>query len=403
MKQQKKLKSSSNPFSQYPIFSLRLLHKMKRKRRLKRKPRQPQEISHIAMADCVFPEDIMLCILARLPVTSIVRFKAVCKPWLELFSTPEFVKMHQSQISSDPIKQSYISHRIGAPGSKTILNFTLGAKKMMTTHDHIFRNDDIGIEILGCCNGIFCINLGDSVVFWNPAMRLSKTVPFPSVVKENHFVSLGFGYDADDDDYKVVRMVLNVNGVDLYSANSDSWTTIEHDFQFRDGYKKLSNVIVNGNPYFRTEVDDIESGFRKVLVCFDVKRQVFRTVPFPSMKPREEVIFVDWYGSLGALVFTVMEDARVEYIDVWVFDDGERIWRKIQTIGCVENVCGLFYFANVTMIVFLVDGKPCLFPESSRFNILLDGAPLPECVFLEIYGYRESLAYIKGMEKCACE
>ncbi|KAL3628734.1 hypothetical protein CASFOL_027780 [Castilleja foliolosa] len=406
MKQQKKLKSSSNPFSRYPIFSLRLLHKMKRKRQLKRKQRQiksqPQEISHIAMADCVFPEDIMMCILARLPVTSIVRFKSVCKPWLELFSTPEFVKMHQSQISSDPTKQTYIFHRIGIPGSKPIINFTLGSNKTMTSHDHIFRND-IDIEILGCCNGLFCINKGDSIVFWNPAMRLSKIVPFPSEVETNCFVSLGFGYDADEDDYKVVRMVLNVNEVDLYSAKSDSWTAIVPDFKFRSGYKKLSNVIVNGNPYWRTEVDDIESGYRKVLVYFDVKKQVFRTVSFPSIKPREDEIFVDWNGSLGAFVFNVMEDERVEYIDFWVFDDGEQIWRKIQTYGCIENVCGLFCFAmNVTMMVFLFDGKPCFFPEARRFNLLLDGARLSDCVFLEIYGYRESLAYIKGMEKCEC-
>ncbi|KAL3645216.1 hypothetical protein CASFOL_010396 [Castilleja foliolosa] len=68
-----------------------------------------------------------------------------------------------------------------------------------------------------------------------------------------------------------------------------------------DGMMSM-NMVINirnfRNPYRRTEVDDIENGFRKILVCFDVKKQVFRNVPFPRIKRGEEGIFVDWNGLL---------------------------------------------------------------------------------------------------------
>ncbi|KAL3628775.1 hypothetical protein CASFOL_027821 [Castilleja foliolosa] len=50
----------------------------------------------------------MLCILTRLPVKSIIRFKSVCKTWRDLFSSPEFIKMHQGQFSSNSRNQRLI-------------------------------------------------------------------------------------------------------------------------------------------------------------------------------------------------------------------------------------------------------------------------------------------------------
>ncbi|KAL3634819.1 hypothetical protein CASFOL_021873 [Castilleja foliolosa] len=50
-----------------------------------------------AMSDCVLPQDIMFNIVTRLPVKSIHRFKAVCKPWCKLFATPKFMKSHHAQ------------------------------------------------------------------------------------------------------------------------------------------------------------------------------------------------------------------------------------------------------------------------------------------------------------------
>ncbi|KAL3621822.1 hypothetical protein CASFOL_034308 [Castilleja foliolosa] len=148
----------------------------------------------------------------------------------------------------------------------------------------------------------------------------------------------------------------------------------------------LINMVINirnfRNPYWRTEVDDIENGFRKILVCFDVKKQVFRNVPFPSIKRGEEGIFVDWNGSLGALLFTVVENERVESIDAWVFDDVEQIWRKKHNFGCIGNICSLLQCAmNGLIIIEFVDGKPHLYPEAGRFELLFASYRLSQYVF----------------------
>ncbi|KAL3628759.1 hypothetical protein CASFOL_027805 [Castilleja foliolosa] len=211
----------------------------------------------VALASC---EDLMLCVLARLPLKSIFRFKSVCKYWNHLLSTQEFIKM-QFKLSSESKNQSFLIHRINKNGNNTISVFNIEFnEKKAKILDHPFDYTHVRIDIVGCCRGLVCIKRGQEFVLWNPAMNLSKTV---SPLK-NHRVSesflLGFGYDAKGDDFKVVRLLLKytinfgmcVSCVEVYSVNSDSWTTIHPGFQFSEllFYWNDNSPIVNGNPYW---------------------------------------------------------------------------------------------------------------------------------------------------------
>ncbi|KAL3642421.1 hypothetical protein CASFOL_013236 [Castilleja foliolosa] len=156
------------------------------------------------MANSVFPEDLMLCILSRLPVKTIVRFKTVCKPCQEIsFPSSILIILKRSPL--------YIL-------------------------DHPFAHaQNIKLDTVGCCNGLFCILRGQEVVLWNPATKMSKTVPLKDC-GPNKMVSLGFGYDAIVDDFKVVMIVangenMNLTSVEIYSVNLDSWITVDVGFQ----------------------------------------------------------------------------------------------------------------------------------------------------------------------------
>ncbi|KAL3628804.1 hypothetical protein CASFOL_027850 [Castilleja foliolosa] len=368
-----------------------------------------------AVAAC---EDLMLCVLARLPVKSICRFKSVCKHWNHLLSNQEFVKM-QFKLSSESKNQSFIIYRIDKNGRNHISVFNIESnEKKAKILDHPLNFT----SIVGCCNGLVCIELGQAFVLWNPAMSLSKIVAPSKDRGVFESASLGFGYDAEVDDFKVVRIIclrckgrsrMCVSWVDVYSANLDSWTTIDPGFQFSElwFYWIDNNATVNGNPCWFGKVDKV-GVIEDVLIYFDMSKLVFKIVPLSSLDYNQaelDIKVVDSNGSLGALVFTwgKQEDIywklwnwepreRIEYVDSWVFDDGEQIWTKSHSVGPIKVKMDLVLrsLKDGRVLGVRPNGKLIVFNKETKcvkglFNVGHD---------FEIYDYTESLAYIQGME-----
>ncbi|KAL3628732.1 hypothetical protein CASFOL_027778 [Castilleja foliolosa] len=374
------------------------------------------------MANCVLPEDVMLCILTRLPVKTILRFKSVCKPWRDLFSTPEFRKLHHGQFSSDPENQSFILHSFRMFSKYPSLNqfsiFSIeSSKKKPTIVDSPFAHtQNIELDTVGCCSGLVCLRIGPDIVLWNPATKLSKTVPIKAC-GPLAMVSLGFGYDAAGADYKVVRIVgekreigMSVTSVEIYSVSLDSWIAINVGFQFSVFHAK-NDLIMSGNPYWFACVDGNE-----VLVCFDVMELVFKIVPTINWSGLDEemktvIDLVDWNGALGSVSYfhksEIVENlglthyARFNSLCVWVFDVGERVWRKNHTFGPIGKVDLFRVFLctkNEKVVGAFSSGKLFVLDlETGCVNNLFDGVCNGES--FHVYGYTESLTYIKGMTK----
>ncbi|KAK6148417.1 hypothetical protein DH2020_019329 [Rehmannia glutinosa] len=329
------------------------------------------------MANCVFPEDIMLCILTRLPVKSILRFKSVCKPWCKLIETPMFMKIHHQRFSNDPKNQAVIIYSLSGYHYHTMSLFKIESdEKKPTNLDHPYPEIFFRMDFIGCCNGLICMGcppLGQGIVLWNPAMKLFNSVRLSKVdfgVPE--MVSLGFG-------------------------------TIKVGFHFRVLWTK-NDAIVNGNPYWVAKIDENENAkcqLGEVLVWFDVKKLAFKIVLLSGLNLGEgsEVPLVDWRGSLAALVCK-KNNKIVESLDVWVFDDSEQIWRNNHTFGPIEVKVDRFLQCskNWKILGECPNGKLFVFdPSTGRVKeIVIDEARKRS---FEIYGYTESLAYIKGMEK----
>ncbi|KAL3642426.1 hypothetical protein CASFOL_013241 [Castilleja foliolosa] len=382
------------------------------------------------MANSVLPEELMLCILTRLPVKTIIRFKSVCKPWYRLFSTPEFKKLHQAQFSIDPKNQSFIVHSFDRHCSEpknqfSIFNIESGNKRP-TILNHPFANaQNVKLDTVGCCSGLICIGSGQEIVLWNPAMKLFKTVPLKDL-GHSEMMSLGFGYDAIGDDFKVIRVVgvgriekgegMNVTYAEIYSVNLGSWITIDVSFHFI-GPQTKNIMIVNGNPYWVARVDGNE-----VLVCFDVLELVFKIVPLPPIygpgldekigtEKEIDVEFVDWNGVVGAIVFDCEVENLLGYVwtvhysrlkCVWVFDDIEGIWRNHHTFRTNEVDLEVDTVLHCTKNEKIL----CTLPSGTLFVLDFVTGCVKElfdrsCIGIsfKVYGYTESLAHINGMEK----
>ncbi|KAL3628726.1 hypothetical protein CASFOL_027772 [Castilleja foliolosa] len=347
-----------------------------------------------ALADCVLPQDIMFCIVTRLPVKSIHRFKAVCKPWCKLFTTPKFMKMHHAQLSQNQ------SVMVLAPNlGFTFALFDTNEKKPTNLADP-FPEVLFGMQFIGCCNGLICVSylpFLQVIELWNPALKLNKSLKWPKLAVRDTTsrVSLGFGYDNEGDDFKLVRIVVSVGEkkkmrveAEVYSCNSDSWETIKVGLKFVVWWPK-NDAIVNGNPYWVAWADGNE-----VLVWFDMSKSVFNAVPLSSLEigQVDNLPLVDWKGSLAALVCE--KEEKVLSLDVMVFDDVGKIWTKNHTFGPiglkVERV--LQCFQNGKIIgECLEDGKLFVFDTENGGvkEIVIDGARKGS---YQVYGYTESLA-----------
>ncbi|KAL3614651.1 hypothetical protein CASFOL_041408 [Castilleja foliolosa] len=220
-----------------------------------------------AMADCVLPEDLMLCIFTRLPVKSIHCFKSVCKPLRDVLSSPEFAKIHRAQFALNPENQSVITRERITKSDRTIWSISMlkiDSERKPIPFPQVYNFAE-EFEIIGCCNGLICMDflLGNGkrrLALWNPALNnMSVSLPDPEMeIVHPSLVSLGFGYNEEADDFKVIKIAELRNNnkkmsVAVYSSNSNSWSKIDVGFHFAAD-QSTNCTIVNGSPYWEASV-----------------------------------------------------------------------------------------------------------------------------------------------------
>ncbi|KAL6575885.1 hypothetical protein OROHE_000356 [Orobanche hederae] len=365
-----------------------------------------------AMADCVFPPNIMHSILSRLPVKPLVRFKSVCKQWCNLFSSPNFIKLHYRQFSNDPENQNFMIYSLSETynvHTMSLFRIESDEQKPMNL-DHPYPEIFFRMDFVGCCNGLICMGcppLGQGIVLWNPALRLFKFVRLSKVdFGATELVSLGFGYDEEADDFKVVRIVclsgrkLRV-GVEVYSTKSDSWKTIKAGFQFRVLSAK-NDAVVGGNPHWISKANE-KAIDKSHIVWFDVKKMVFEMVPSLNLQLGGEgnlLPLMDWKGSLAAIMCNeTRERDGSGSVYVLVFDKDQKTWNMNHIFGpldikmyrCLQ--CSMF--GKIIGVCF--DGKLFVFdPKTGHVKMVeVDEAQM---LSFQIYEYNESMVDIKGMQ-----
>ncbi|KAJ9174543.1 hypothetical protein P3X46_013179 [Hevea brasiliensis] len=162
-------------------------------------------------------------ILSRLPVKSLLKCRCVSKSWYSLITNPSFIAHHLEKT---------------APRNSGLLFFRYSTTAELDTesdNERYFLYPDEGfpenpveeldcpfkgvkrfVNIVGSCNGVFCLsdNVGGintyRAALWNPSVRKIVKIHFPKVnyTSKGPFIhSLGFGFDSTTDDYKLVRVV----------------------------------------------------------------------------------------------------------------------------------------------------------------------------------------------------
>nr|AFK41573.1 unknown [Lotus japonicus] len=124
--------------------------------------------------DGIFPDEVVMQILARLPVKSLFRSKTVCKLWCRLSSDKYFVQLYNEVSRKNPMILVEISDTSESKSSLICVDSLRGVSEFSLS----FLNDRV--KVRASCNGLLCCSsIPDKGVFYvcNPVTREFRLLP----------------------------------------------------------------------------------------------------------------------------------------------------------------------------------------------------------------------------------
>ncbi|CAI0552792.1 unnamed protein product [Linum tenue] len=368
--------------------------------------------------------ELVIQILLRLPTaSSLARFRCVSRSWRSLLSDPEFIRnflFHHSSKDGTRLRimikrlcydrSVYSLHRFD-----TLRHISTAAaaeeEEELPTAPYKVRwpNGSSQLDIVGHANGIFCIADGNSdgasdIILWNPETSETRVVPVSPFAHMSGFVvwgqqeQIGFGFDPESNDYKVVRTLQFTQGGNdnddddddgdgNYSQDEEEEEVEEDEsslelsevFSLRHGsWRKLQGGFTPGLLYSIPEChegryywwwDEGPDGC-STFVSFDIRSEVFETVEVANpvgMSSDFSIRSVSLVKGSVVAVFSDMETVdEPNSLEVWALLNfaGEG-WIKLYSIAstllmnCVHPVgiwrngrCFLQRYEDGELIVF---------------------------------------------------
>ncbi|XP_074326237.1 F-box protein CPR1-like [Apium graveolens] len=321
------------------------------------------------------PAEIITDIFSHLPVKSLLRFRCVSKRLCSLIDSPYFIKYHlnQSLISKPNSHQTIIS----------VCNYKIYSINELDPYRHTLLNQFCH-EIVGSCNGLLCLLLGQKIYLFNPSTRERKLLPGLRPDRACRPEVYGFGYDCVNDDYKVISIRQHLKKPErefmVYSLKSNLWRRIE-DFPYvfssvrgPIGCVRDQSVLVNGALHWlvtlRSESEDTR------VVSFDLATEEYGLIQLPE--------FLDWklkslmkVGELGGRLCLYCELRRLDYnLDVWVMNSYgvKDSWTRLLISAVIPQLKFTkfnAYLLDDRRVLFMLGRRLCWFdPKLIRMTCL---------------------------------
>ncbi|CAL5406188.1 unnamed protein product [Camellia sinensis] len=368
------------------------------------------------------PIDALIEILSRLPVKSLVRFTCICKQWYSLITNPNFISTHLKKTllkSNNNNDDQLLLVRHYNMFDETELFALYLDNELFDKHVELecpFRSVKEYFRIVGSCNGLICLSddydtFTDTIIIWNPSVRRSVTLPKPQFPYTSQGACLmGFGCDAFNNDYKVVRIVYQYNSpddhnyrvppnVEVYSLSTGTWRNVGVAAPTYIVYNFFAlPAFVNGAVHWVASDRGDKGSFHNLVAAFDMKDDVFRDIMMPDGVAKTEVLKLS-ISVLGTSLALVQYEKiwQSEYCWVWMMEEYgvAESWTRLFTVDMREGIRKVVGFQRNNEVLL-----------SARVRGLISYAPNTQrTVYLGIHGtnrsfyvdnYVESLVLLKG-------
>ena len=313
------------------------------------------------------PHDIVLNILARLPVKSVTRFRCVCKSWNSSITTPYFISTHLNNSKSND-DNDYVIHmptwedrcRIAtwegrplacmvAPSDTLVCTVALGRTFDRISEVRIpFDFDSEFAQIVGSCNGLLCVsNYRDGkytyfleIYLWNRSIRKFKRLP---KILRTSPVTLRFVYHSENNDYEVVKisaLALPLHEVEVYTLSSDSWKKVVISltigiFLWHQNYH-LPAPLVSGALHWMAQNRGVGS---RVILSFDVNSETLRKLALPKYSTHASPLIGLFKGKLALSTWEYNYGNSDFRYCIWMMKEYGVVesWNKLFVIGSFKQ------------------------------------------------------------------
>lgn len=299
----------------------------------------------------------------------------VCKSWRSYIKHPWFIDAHLEHQRRDLLMiQTYPEGTEKQIYSLHVDDYTfLEYKKHESPLIHPVRAE---YRVVGSCNGILCITndqngYGYDTYLWNPTIRKSVVVPYPNVTYYSHGgfdQAMGFGFDANTNDYKVIRIVELVRdykhqlGVELYTLSTGIWRNISHlapaiRCMVQISYpERARQAYLNGAAHWIVYERCTSFSHRLVILVFHFGDEKFSCIEPPAGNSYKFRCDDWWPGNFGGSL-SIVEHSK-DRCCVWVMKEygDSSSWTRQLDISVCGEVKGIFGFRKDGDLLIGING-----------------------------------------------
>ncbi|KAM3249609.1 hypothetical protein P3L10_011379 [Capsicum annuum] len=164
-------------------------------------------MEHSILKIPTLPLELIIEILSRLPVKSLLKFTCVSKSWLDLISSPEFIKSQlelsaNNKYNTHQRLKLYYRNEYSFRSLRSLLYEP--DKEEASDSNYPIKKLKSSSYSMGSVNGLIClVDESDDLYLWNQSIRKYRKLPNSrtnTMMLISHFV-YSFGYDKFHDNY----------------------------------------------------------------------------------------------------------------------------------------------------------------------------------------------------------
>ncbi|KAJ6732147.1 ASSOCIATED INTERACTION DOMAINS-CONTAINING PROTEIN putative ISOFORM 1-RELATED [Salix purpurea] len=368
----------------------------------------------MAAGSCL-PEDMIRETLLRLPVQSLLRFQAVCKRWLALITSSNFIlahckhrPKHSIMLTNTWFGENYGISMLEADATGKLDHRNLPSSPM---------NNAVNCRGIGSSNGLLCVYVKKThnvdYFLWNLATGKHRLLLFPPALGNYTPRTFGFGFVPEINDYKLLIVDdasfeghLNLRAV-VYTLSTDSWKEVEGVTVSRSYLGPRISVVVQGIWYdliFREEENIVQGTSREPrkvpsILRFDMANDVFSKIEDGLPYDNGRNMNLMEYKEL--LAMGVYRDEVTTFkLEIWTLMKNENCWTKLFLCRPLPKIMTMMPlgFLNDKEII-LSDYSTELFydilqlydPSTQNSSVV---STCEEFIYFETHNYVESLVSV---------